>query len=107
MTFNQVEVGIVNYINNEIAIKAQGPMKFLIYTGMALGTPKLEEMFVQYKSHPMIKALGVIDESDDIDIDKLYSAMKKAISKVDTFEIWGIRFNERDVDSLYNYIRKG
>ena len=107
MTFNQVEVGIINYINNEIAIKAQGPMKFIIYTGMALGTPKLEEMFIQYKGHPIIKALGIIGEDDEIDIDKLYTAMKKAISKVDTFEYMGIRFNERDVDSLYNYIRKG
>ena len=107
MTFNQIETGLMKYIQNEIAAKAQGPMKFIIYTGTFLGTIRFEEMFNQYKDHPLIKSLGVIGENEEIDVETLYSAMKRAMETIGTFEYMGIKFNMSDVDSLYNYIRRG
>lgn len=107
MFFKQVKEGLLNYIHNEIVNKAEGPMKFVIYTGVALFTPKLDEMFHQYKNHPVIKATGIIKDNDEIEMATLYRAMKDAIKKVERFEFMGIIFNEQDVDVLYRHIIQG
>lgn len=43
---------------------------------------------------------------NEFDIDSLYDAARKAMSKVGSVEYMGIKFNEADVDSLYNYIKR-
>lgn len=106
MTYERVETGVIKYIQDEIANKAPGHIKFLIYAGTFLGTTKFETMFNELKDNVIIKSLGVIDEHDDIDIDSLYCAAKKSMEKVGTVEYMGIKFNEGDVDSLYNYIKR-
>lgn len=106
MKFHQVETGLMKYIQEEIAAKAPSHLKFIIYAGTFLGTVKFEDMFEQYKDHPLIKALGVIHEDGDIDVDTLYVAMKKAIDKMGTFDYMGITFDEEDVNSLYNHIKR-
>lgn len=104
MFFSQVKEGIIEYAQTEIINKAEGPMKFVLYTGIALLTPKLDEMYEQYKHNPVIKALGIVKDNDEIDMPVLYRAMKEAIRKVERFEYMGIIFNEQDVDILYRNI---
>lgn len=106
MFFNQVKEGIIEYTQTEIINKAEGPMKFVLYTGVALLAPKLDEIYTQYKQHPVIKALGIIKENDEIDVSILYNAMKDAIKKLEKFEFMGIIFNEQDVDILYRNIMR-
>ena len=106
MTFDRVETGMIKYIQEEIASKAPTYMKFLIYTGTFLGTAKFEHVFEKVKDNTIIQSLGVIDENNDIDIESLYDAARKAMSKVGSVEYMGIKFNEADVDSLYNYIKR-
>ena len=43
---------------------------------------------------------------NEFDIDSLYDVARKAMSKVGSVEYMGIKFNEADVDSLYNYIKR-
>lgn len=105
MIYAQVKEGILQYAQNEIINKAQGPAKFLLYTGLSLISPKLDEMYQQYKTNPLIKSLDIIKDNDEIDVDKLYTAMKNAINKVGKFEFMGVIFNSNDVDLLYNHIR--
>lgn len=105
MTYLNVKNGLLNYIHQEIIEKAQGTNKFLLCAGVALLTPKLDEMYHQYKEHPVIKALGVIHDNDHIDVDVLYDAMKHAINKVGKVELMGIIFNSSDIDSLYSHIK--
>lgn len=106
MTFDRVKDGMMKYIQEEIANKAPTHMKFLIYTGTFLGTSKFECIFEKMKDNVIIQSLGVIDEDDNIDIESLYEAARKAMSKVGTVEYMGIRFNESDIDSLYTYIKR-
>lgn len=105
MTYHTVKEGILEYVHHEIVDKAHGTNKFLLYTGLALLTPKLDEMYHQYKAHPVIKALEIIHDDDHIDVDKLYTAMKQAITHVGKFEFMGIIFDHNDVDSLYSHIK--
>ena len=104
MFFNQVKEGILNYVQTEIVNKAEGPMKFVIYTSVALVSPKLDEMFEQYKNHPVVTALGIIKNNDEIDVEILYRAMKDSINKLGRFEFMGIIFSPQDVDLLYKHI---
>ena len=105
MKFNHVKEGILKYIHDEVVSKAEGPMKFIMYTGIALAVPKLDLMYEQYKNHPLITALEIIKD-DEIDIDVLYTAMKEAMNKVEKVEYMGIIFNAQDVDMIYNCIVK-
>lgn len=107
MNLNQVENGIITYLQNEIAAKAPGPMKFIIYTGSYLGANSIHTILEQYLEHPMAKTLKIVSDDGDIDVDNLYTAMKQAINKIGSFEYLGIKFNEIDVDNLYSYIRRG
>jgi hypothetical protein len=106
MKLENVETGLMKYIQEEIAGKAPTHIKFLIYTGTFLGTSKMQTIFDTLKENIIVKSLGVIDEDDDIDLENLYCAAKKAMEKVGTVEYMGIRFNCTDVDSLYNYIKR-
>lgn len=105
MTYHTVKEGVLEYVHHEIINKAQGTNKFLLCTGLALITPKLDEMYQQYKEHTLIKSLGIIQDNDNIDVDKLYSAMKQAINNVGKFEFMGIIFDNNDIDSLYSHIQ--
>ena len=107
MFYDQVKEGVLKYVQSEVINKAEGPMKFVLYTGVALATPKLDEMYKQYKHHPVIKALEIIKENDEIDTNALHIAMKQAISQVGRFEFMGIIFNAQDVDMLFKYINQG
>lgn len=107
MNISQIEIGLTNFINSEIASKAPGHIKFLIYTGMSLAAPKFELMFNQYKDHPIIQALEIIEPDGDIDVDNLYTAMKEAMKKMGRVEYMGIIFTEHDVDKLYEYLKRG
>lgn len=106
MTFERVKDGMMKYIQEEIANKAPTHIKFLIYTGTFLGTAKFDCILEKLKDNIIIQTLGVIDEDDDIDIEALYEAAKKAMGKVGTVEYMGIRFNDSDVDCLYNHIKR-
>lgn len=104
MFYNQVKEGLISYVQNEIIHKAEGHMKFVLYTAVALMVPKLDEMYHQYKKHPVIEALGLISENDEIDVGALYQAMKDAMHKLGKVEFMGIIFNASDVETLYKYI---
>lgn len=104
VTLQQVERGITNYIENEIAQKAVGIQKFATYFMMPQIPKKIEELFIKHKNGVIIK--DFIDSNSNVDIDKLYNTAKLAIQKSGQFEIYGIIFNETDVDKIYNYIRR-
>ena len=103
MKLTDIELGIIEYIQNEIAVKATGVLKFLIYTGSFLGATKGEKLIAQYL--PILKNMALIDEEGNIDIEALYDAAKLGIKQSGSFEFKGIIFDEKDIDKLYNYIK--
>lgn len=102
MKLQDVEMGIIDYIHNEIAAKATGVQKFLIYTGSFFGATQVEKMISKYE--PLLLQLGIITPEGDIDVEALYNAMKQGIDKSGKFEYMGIIFGKDDVESLFRYI---
>lgn len=103
MNINQIEMGTMDFIHNEIASKATGLQKFLIYTGSFLGAGMVENLINKHQK--ILKDLGIITTDGAVDIDILYSAAKKGIEKSGKFEYKGIIFDETDIDKLYQYIK--
>lgn len=104
MKLADIELGTAEYIQQEIASKATGPLKFLIYTGTFLGASMLEKNVQKYSG--LLKQMEVLNDQGDIDIDKLYNAAKQGIQKSGSFEYKGIIFSENDIDKLYSFIKR-
>ena len=101
---NQIQIGIVNFIEQEVATKAVGFQKFAIYFVL----PKVKDIVANYvnnlRTSDFLKDL--FNESGNVDLDTLYNMCKSAIQKSGSFEIFGIILNETDIDKIYSYIRR-
>lgn len=101
ITTQQLQIGITNYIENEIAPKAVGVRKFGVYFMLPTIKNKVEEYVNSFKSIMP----DIIDKDGNIKLELLYSTSKSAIQKSGQFEYLGIIFNEMDIDKLYTYIK--
>ena len=111
VTYNQVVNGMSKYIDQEIINKIQGWQKWVLGTGTAVMLSKGSNIFNGIKNHPVIKMLDVIDENDMIDIDTIYTELRKQAEKgTVTFDapmIGTITLTSDDVDKLYHLIKEG
>ena len=106
MTVNtqQIQVGVTNYIEAELAKKATGFTKFAIYFMLPTITSKINNMLSTFKDNEFTNTF--YDENGNIKLDEVYSAAKTAISKSGQIVVSGIIFSENDIDMLYSYITK-
>lgn len=103
VSIRQFQTGIVNYIEQEIASKAVGIKKFMVYFVIPNLYDKIPELLNKLKDNDMFKDYFVDDNM--INIDQLYNSAKIAIRKTGQIEYSGILFNETDIDKLYSYIK--
>ena len=101
VNLEQVQMGVLGFVENEIASKATGLKKFGIYFIMPTIKKSVSDYLVKLKS--LIPNL--FNENGDVDLDKFYNLAKDAIKKSGQFEFMGIIFNETDIDKLYSYIK--
>lgn len=108
-SFSSVMAGITNYIDTEFVNKIEGWQKWVIGVGSALMLNNATNIFNEVKSNNMIKALGLINNEDEIDIDTLYKEFKKQAQKgsitVNIPMLGAVTFNESDVDKIYTNIK--
>lgn len=101
VNLEQIQTGVMTFVDREIGSKAVGVKKFGIYFLM----PTIKKSISNY----MLKFKGfmpdLFDENNNVDLDKLYAMAKEAIKKSGQFEFMGIIFNETDIDKLYSYIK--
>ena len=69
------------------------------------------EIFNTLKSNPVVSAMGIIDEQDQIDIDAIYrefaaQAQRGAVT-FDVPLVGALTLTATDVDKLYGYITGG
>lgn len=104
VNIQQIERGIQRYVEMEIAQKAVGVQKFATYFLMPQIPKKIEELFSKHKDGIIMR--DFLDENANVDIDRLYNDSKSAIQKSGQFEMFGIIFNETDIDKIYDYIKR-
>jgi hypothetical protein len=99
----QIQLGTTNFIENEIAKKATGVNKFIIYFAMPIITKKINQYLEKFSSDPIMA--DMFDEHGKVDLDKVYNMAKGAVNKSGQFVYYGIVFNEDDIDKLYTSIK--
>jgi hypothetical protein len=99
----QVQVGVTNFTEQEIAKKAVGLNKFIVYFAMPIINKKVMQYIETYSNDPLTKEM--FDDNKNIDIDTLYNMAKTAVQKSGKFMFYGIMFDETDIDKLYAYIK--
>ena len=98
----QIQIGVANYIEQEIAKKAVGANKFFIYFALPIVHKKIINYIDTFSTNSLTK--DMFDENKNVDIDTVYRMAKDAIKKSGQFVLYGIIFNENDIDKIYSYI---
>lgn len=98
----QIQIGVTNFIEQEIASKAVGFQKFATYFVLPKVNKVIEQYMIQLKDNPIVK--DMFNESGDVNIDELYNMAKQAVRKSGQFAVYGVLLNENDIDKIYSYI---
>jgi hypothetical protein len=111
VTLNQVTNGLQKYIEAEILPMVSDWRKWVLGAGASVALSKSAEIFAKLKANPMIAALGVIDNDDRIDIERLHREFAKQAQKgaitLDVPLLGPVTLNAQDVDRLYHDIVGG
>ena len=99
----QIQIGVNNFIENEIAKKAVGFNKFAVYFAMPIVDKKITQYIDNFSKNEMTKEM--FDENKNLDLNAVYNMAKSAVKKRGQFSFLGIIFNESDIDKLYTYIK--
>lgn len=108
--YSQVINGIAKFVDTEMLTKMTGIQKWVAGSGIGILLSKGANTFSTLKQNEYVKMLGIVDENDKIDIDTIYTELKKQAQKcnavVDLPMLGTITLNESDVDRLYQLITK-
>jgi hypothetical protein len=99
----QIQIGLINYIENEIAKKVDtDALKF----GLTFLAPYLSKTAIKKLDTISEMLEDIKDENGKLDLEELYGNAKNSIRKVGQFIFKGFIFSETDVDKLYEYIKR-
>lgn len=82
VTIEQIESGVVKFIDAEIAPKIpvnvpNGQLKKVVFLGGAAYA--VRKNLRQYATHPIVAQLGAVDEAGNVDLDGILEAARGAI----------------------------
>lgn len=107
-TLNKVVTGIQTYLDAEMMQRMTGINKWIIGTGMAMYLDNASNIFNDLKQNEMVKALAIINEADEIDVDKIYNYLiKEAMKCPATFKlpfVGNVTLHAEDVEKIYTHI---
>lgn len=105
ISLNQIQLGVVAFVENEVAVKAVGLAKFMYYGAGFLLTNQMEQIYKSVAQSPIVKQMGLMDENGNFELDTLYITAKYASQKSGMFTVGGVTLDESDIEKLYQYIK--
>ena len=106
----KVVTAISEFIDEEILAKIDDWRKWVIGAGVGLYLARGKELLSKLKENSVIRDMKVIDKDNKIDVELLYSELKKQAAKsaimFDIPTIGPIVLGEADLDKLYQLITK-
>lgn len=107
-TLKQFLNGLSKYLDSELLTKVQGINKWIVGAGLSMAIDNGANIFNKLKDNKFIQSMNVIDEDDQIDIDRLYKYfLEQAKKNAVTFNIdyvGAITLKHSDIEKLYTYI---
>ena len=104
---DQIRIGVKKFIENELAHKATGVTKFMIYFMMPGMDKKVLDYIVKMQDNDMFEEM--FDENKNLYLDKVYDRALFAVDKVGNkvlLEKYGIALDRSDLEKIYSYIRE-
>jgi hypothetical protein len=104
---DQIRMGIKKYVEYELAQKATGVTKFMIYFVMPSIDKKISNYINGMQTNEMFE--DMFDENKCVQLDKVYDRAVYAIEKSGNkvyIEKYGIALDRNDVEKIYSYIRE-
>lgn len=112
VTIAQVQQGVARFVDTEIVPRLSTAEKLIVGGGAGLATAKLPELVNRYAGNKIVSALNLVDvERGEIDLDAVYNAVKPYLTgdpipvKV-PFVGLTLKFTQREIDTLYRYIKE-
>lgn len=105
VTIEQINSGVIKYIDAELGAKAVGLTKFMVYF-IAPSIPQIVTTKInQLKSVEVFKNL--FDENGNVNLDNLRARAMDAIKHSGKVYIQGLDYfvDETDIEKLYTYIK--
>lgn len=103
---DQVRIGVKKFVESELAHKATGLTKFMIYFAL----PSIDGTVVNYLNQARENFLfkDMFDEDGNILLDKIYDRAAFAIDKSGKviLDKVGVALDRSDVEKLYSYVRE-
>lgn len=109
-TLNDLQSGIVRYVDNELMPKLpqSGLEKIVVGTALGLILKRNFSKIESFKDHPIVKLTGIVDDEGNIDLDTLATEVKNNMPQtgisVEAPMIGKMTFKSEDIDKLKQYI---
>lgn len=107
-TIEQIKRGAARYLDEEFTKKITGWQRWVIGAGGAMALENLDAMLPSLRAHPVVKALGIFDETGTVDLDRVYAYVRAEAQKgpvtFSTPLLGAVTLNSQDVEKLYNCI---
>ena len=108
VSYKQLINGLTKYIDAELINQLTGNSRILLGIGAGVALKKSESIYDSLRNNSLIKMLNIIDDTGLIDVETLYSEIKKQAERetinIDIPIIGVLSLNQNDIDKLYNYI---
>jgi hypothetical protein len=107
INLNQFKTALNLYLENEIASKASGVTKFLTYFVIGSMQSRFDDYLKTITENPLFALSDIYNkQTNEIDIEKLYTYAKNAMQKTGSLTMYGIIFKPEDIDILFDYMRR-
>lgn len=112
ITMKQAEMGLMKYMDTEIIPHLTGLKRIGLGIYAALAADNAVAMAMQYKNHPAVSVLGVVDADGNIDIEKLYAAVSPMFAdgskQTITIPVINETFHidKTDIEKIYQYMKE-
>lgn len=105
VTQEQIQAGLIKYIDTEIAAKATGLAKFMIYFVAPSIPNMIMSKFNEFKTNPLFA--DVFDENGNVLLDVFYKKAKNAMAKSGKILIPQLNYfvDDSDIEILCNLIK--
>lgn len=116
VTLTQAQTGILRFVEKEIAPNLSMMEKIVVGGAINLVSGKLPTLIDKYADNKIFSVLKIYDkEQGKLDIEALYNAVKPYLGaetipvpvKVPVIGVdLNLKFTQRDIDTLYKYIKE-
>lgn len=110
VTIDQAMRGAMRFADQEIIPHLPTGKGIGAGIALALIVDGGKDRLMKLREHPAVQLMGVMDESGNIDIDRLYNAARPKMDgqklPVDVPILGELRFDIGDLDNLYRYIKE-